>query len=73
MGETAARNVSVGAFASRTEAEMVRGLLESAGIGAWLAADDAGGAVPLSLTGGVHVMVAEADADAAREVVAGSG
>jgi hypothetical protein len=51
----------------------VRGLLESAGIGAWLSADDAGGAVPLSLAGGVHVMVAEVDAEAAREVVAGTG
>ena len=52
---------------------MARGLLESAGVQAWLATDDAGGAYPFQLSGGgVQLMVGEADAAAAEELLAGS-
>ena len=40
---------------------MARGLLESAGVQAWLASDDAGGAYPFQLSGGgVQLMVVAA-------------
>ncbi len=51
---------------------MARGLLESAGVQAWLASDDAGGAYPFQLSGGgVQLMVVAADAAAAEELLAG--
>ena len=37
---------SVATFPNRREAEVAQGLLASAGIDAWIAADDAGGAFP---------------------------
>ena len=39
---------SVATFPKRTEAEVAQGLLASAGIAAWVAADDAGGAYGLT-------------------------
>ena len=65
-----ARQSAVGVFATRTAAEVVRGLLASAGIDAWVAADDAGGAYPTAAFGGARVMVAEADREAAERVLA---
>jgi len=62
---------SVATFPTRTEAEVVQGLLASAGIDAWIAADDAGGAFPFSLSGGAQVLVEENDLEAALEVLAG--
>jgi len=50
-------------FTSRIEADLARGLLESAGIAAWVSADDAGGnnpALPFGI-GGTVVVVAEDD------------
>ena len=61
--------VSIGTFANRTEAEIVQGRLESAGIEASIAADDAGGAYPFDFSGGPHVLVDEADRGAALELL----
>jgi type III secretory pathway lipoprotein EscJ len=66
------RAVPIGSFASRSEAEIVVGLLESEGIAAEISADDAGGAYPFDLAGGPWVVVDESDAEAAREVLARS-
>jgi len=64
------RLVPVATYATRDEAEVVQGLLESAGIEASLSADDAGGAFPFVLSGGAHVLVDESDAEAASELIA---
>jgi hypothetical protein len=63
--------VTIRTFATRDEAEIVQGLLKSAGIESWLATDDAGGAYPFQLSGGAQVMVDERDAEAAAQVLAG--
>ena len=66
-------SVRVRTFQNKLEAEMARGLLESAGVQAWLASDDAGGAYPFQLSGGgVQLIVEEADAATAEELLAGS-
>jgi Putative prokaryotic signal transducing protein len=65
------RLIPVATFATRSEAEIVQGLLASAGIDASVSADDAGGAYPFVLSGGAEVLVAEDDVDAASEVLAG--
>jgi hypothetical protein len=62
---------SVATFPKRTEAEVAQGLLASAGIEAWVVADDAGGAFPFALAGGARVFVEERDLDAAVELLAG--
>jgi hypothetical protein len=61
---------SIGTFPTRMEAEMVQGLLASAGIAAWVAADDAGGAYPFDLSGGAQVLIDESDLEAASQVLA---
>jgi type III secretory pathway lipoprotein EscJ len=65
-----ARQVSVGTFSTRLEAETAQGLLASAGIQAWVASDDAGGAYPFDLSGGARVIVEESDFEAAVQVLA---
>jgi len=62
--------VAIGTFRTRDEAEVVQGLLASAGIDAWIRADDAGGAFPFVLSGGAQVLVDESDAAAASELLA---
>ena len=52
---------------------MVQSLLAAAGITAWLATDDAGGAYPFEFSGGARVMVDESEREAALHVVAGAG
>ncbi len=57
-------------FASRIEAEMAAGLLESEGIEAMVLADDAGGAYPmLQFVRGVRLLVYREDAYRAREIL----
>jgi hypothetical protein len=68
-----ARQVSVGTYSTRSEAEVVHGLLASAGISSWVATDDAGGAYPFDFSGGARVMVDESDREAASEVLARAG
>ena len=62
--------ITIGTFGTRTEAEIVQGLLASAGIDASISADDAGGAYPFVPSGGAQVLVDESDATAASEILA---
>jgi hypothetical protein len=64
------RLVPVAAYATRSEAEIVQGLLASAGIDSSLSADDAGGAYPFVLSGGAQLLVDEDDVEAASELIA---
>jgi hypothetical protein len=66
------RLIAIGSYGTRGEAEVVQGLLASAGIEALISADDAGGAYPFVLSGGARVLVDESDAAAASELVANS-
>ena len=56
---------TVGTFPTRGDAELAQSALAAAGIESVIAADDAGGAYPFDLSGGVRLLVEEADADAA--------
>jgi hypothetical protein len=62
---------SVATFPKRAEAEVAQGLLASAEIAAWVAADDGGGAFPFTFSGGAQVLVDERDLEAAAKVLAG--
>jgi hypothetical protein len=62
--------VTVAVVASRTEAELIAGLLRSNGLRAAVLADDAGGQDPQLQISGVRVLVATADEAAARQVLA---
>jgi cell division protein FtsN len=62
--------VPVATFGTRSEAEIVQGLLASAGIDASISADDAGGAYPFVLSGGAQLLVDEDDVEAATKVLA---
>jgi type III secretory pathway lipoprotein EscJ len=64
------RLITIRTLATRDEAEIVQGLLASAGIDASIQADDAGGAYPFVLSGGAQVLVDESDATAASEILA---
>jgi hypothetical protein len=64
------RLITIGSFGTRDEAEIVQGLLASAGIDASIRADDAGGAYPFVLSGGAQVLVDDSDATAASEILA---
>jgi hypothetical protein len=66
------RLTPIGAFATRSEAEIAQGLLASAGIAASVSADDAGGASPFVLSGRAQLLVEEGDDEAASEVLAAS-
>jgi hypothetical protein len=63
--------IAIGSYPTRDEAEVVQGLLATAGIGSSIQADDAGGSFPFVLSGGAQVLVDEGDAPAARELLAG--
>ena len=57
-------------FSDRTEAEIVRAMLEAAGIPAMVVADDSGENLPaLDLSGGVQVVVPGADLERAQAVL----
>jgi hypothetical protein len=62
--------VSVAVVGSRTEAELIVGLLRSHGLRAGFTADDAGGQEPQLQLQGVHVLVAAADEATARRLLA---
>ena len=60
----------VAVVTSRTEAALVVGLLESHGVRAFAATDDAGGQEPQwQLSGGVRVLVAQSHEAEARQVL----
>ena len=62
--------VSVAVAASRTEAELIVGMLRSQGLRAAVSADDAGGQEPQLQMQGVRVLVAPSDEAAARRLLA---
>jgi hypothetical protein len=66
---TDVRAVPVAVVGSRTEANLIVGLLESAGVRAFALADDAGGQEPQWQLSGVRVMVESSDETTAREVL----
>lgn len=63
-------SVSVAVVRSRTEGQLIVGLLASHGIDAAVFADDAGGLHPQLQAEGVYVLVASSDEAAARELLA---
>ena len=63
--------IKVGAFPTRSEAELAQSALAAAGILSVLSVDDAGGAYPFVLAGVAHLLVDETDAEAAAEVLSG--
>jgi hypothetical protein len=62
--------VSVAVVNSRTEAELIAGMLRSHGLRAAVAADDAGGQYPQLQIDGVRVLVAPSDEASARRLLA---
>jgi hypothetical protein len=65
--------VPVAVVTSRTEAELIVGLLRSNGLAATVSADDAGGQDPQLQLQGVRVLVAPADETSARRILAAAG
>ena len=65
--------VCVAVVGSRTEAELLAGILRSHGLKAAVSADDAGGQYPQMQIEGVHVLVAPADEASARQLLAVAG
>jgi hypothetical protein len=62
--------MSVAVVASRTEAELIAGMLRSHGLRAAVSADDAGGQYPQMQIEGVRVLVAPSDEASARRLLA---
>ena len=62
--------VSVAVVGSRTEGELIVGLLRSHGLRADIATDDAGGQYPQLQLEGIRVLVAPSDEAAARRLLA---
>jgi hypothetical protein len=62
--------VCVAVVGSRTEAELIAGVLRSHGVEAAVSADDAGGQYPQMQSDGVLVLVAPADEALARRLLA---
>ena len=58
------------AVPSRTEAELIVGMLRNNGVRAAVSADDAGGQEPQLQAQGVRVLVAAADEAVARQLLA---
>ena len=59
----------VGKFETRDEAERARTVLARAGIPSVLTPDESGSDEPLTRAGGARLLVAEADAEAARAIL----
>jgi hypothetical protein len=62
--------VCVAVVGSRTEAELLAGMLRSHGLKAVVSADDAGGQYPQMQIDGVRVLVAASDEASARRLLA---
>ena len=63
--------IEVGAYSTRSEAEIAQAGLAAAGIPSVLEADDTGGAYPFDLTAGARLLVDESDAEDAASVLDG--
>jgi len=61
--------IEVGRFDARTDAAFARSLLAAAGIPCVLAPDTASGPYPIGLSGGARLLVADADAHDAAEIL----
>jgi hypothetical protein len=61
--------VEVGAYPTRSDAELAQTALAAAGVLSVLSADDAGGAYPFVLAGVAHLLVDESDAEVAAAVL----
>jgi hypothetical protein len=61
--------VQIGAYPTRSDAELAQAVLAAAGIPSEVASDDAGGAYPFDLTGGARLLVDEANAEDAAAVL----
>jgi hypothetical protein len=61
--------IAVGTYRTRSDAELAQAALAAAGVQSLLEADDAGGAYPFDLTGGAVLLVDEADAESAHEIL----
>ena len=70
ISATVGQLIPIGSYPTRDEAEVVQGLLATAGIEASINADDAGGTFPFLLSGGAQVLVDESDAAAASKLLA---
>jgi hypothetical protein len=63
--------IQVGAYPTRSDAELAQSALAAAGIQSVVTADDAGGAYPFDLTGAARLLVDDVDADDAATVLSG--
>jgi hypothetical protein len=63
--------VQVGAYTTRSDAELAQTALAAAGIQSVVTADDAGGAYPFDLTGAARLLVDGVDAEDAATVLSG--
>ena len=63
--------IVVGAYPSRSEAELAQTALTAAGIPSVIAANHAGGAYPFHLSDGARLLVDEADAEDAAAALPG--
>jgi hypothetical protein len=61
--------IEVGRFDTRADAEFARSLLAAAGIPCVLAPDKPADAYPIGLSGAARLLVADADARAAGEIL----
>jgi hypothetical protein len=61
--------VEVGAYRTRSDAELAQTALAAFGITSVVASDDAGGAYPFDLAGGSRLLVDETDAEDAATVL----
>jgi hypothetical protein len=61
--------VQVGVYPTRSDAELAQTALTAAGIPSEVTSDDAGGAYPFDFAGGARLLVAEADAEDAADVL----
>jgi hypothetical protein len=61
--------VQVGAYTTRSDAELAQSALAAAGIQSVVISDDAGGAYPFDLTGAARLLVDEVDAEDAATIL----
>jgi Putative prokaryotic signal transducing protein len=61
--------IQVGAYPTRSDAELAQTVLTAAGIPSLVVSDDAGGAYPFDLTGAARLLVDEAHADEAAALL----
>ena len=61
--------IQIGVYRTRSDAELAQSALVAAGITSEIIADDAGGAYPFDLTGGVRLVVDEAEAETASALL----